>query len=162
MMTFCVSIGCGLCPAAEKPSEILSGSGVHTGALAAGAARISAGATGSVETSSTNLMVRDPFWPVGYSPGQEEPANLPAPQVEKRPEAPPRWKEATRSLRIKGVLRVSAGKYVAMINDRIVGEGDLIEAFFSGRKYRWRIKSVSREGVGFQPLESELVRPAAE
>ena len=164
MIGVCILVGCTLSVVAEEPIALPRGAKAPTRTAADSVAAAPAGATEAVAATSTNLLARDPFWPVGYFPGKEEATNPPAPKVEKekKPEAPPRWKEATRSLRIKGVLRVSTGKYVAMINDRIVGEGDCIEAAFAGRKYRWRIKSVSREGVRFQPLESELLGPEAE
>lgn len=109
------------------------------------------------QPSEEAVRARDPFWPVGYVPGKQDTNKPPSNEVKPVQVAPPRWQEATRSLKIKGVLRVSEGKYVAMINDRIVGAGDTMEAIFAGRRYRWKVKSVTREGVKFLPLESEVL-----
>jgi len=138
----------------SEPPKLPAVRGQVNGSTAGVARSVTNVAAARQEGTPGERKLRDPFWPVGYTPGQHEPTNTISEAPKPPPVAPPRWKEATRTLTIKGVLRVSEGKYVAMINDQIVGEGDTVEAVFAGRRYRWRVKGVSRDGVRFQPVES--------
>lgn len=98
---------------------------------------------------------RNPFWPVGYVPPTARPAT-PAPA--KKPEpvkvvAPPKWDEAVQRLNIRGVMAIGEGRYMAMVNDQIVHEGDIVAVTHAGKRYRWRVHAITKGGVRFEPLD---------
>lgn len=110
-----------------------------------------------------SLELRDPFWPVGYTPPKkdtgkkktevtEQPAALPV------VERPPRWDDALRTVSVKGIMSVGGGKYMAVVNDNVVCENDVVTINFEGRTYTWKIASISADGVKFQKLD--VTKPA--
>lgn len=119
-----------------------------------------------VETNRIKLLhkqaseLRDPFWPVGYTPPRKEPpqtapVTVSAPAQPAEPvvvERPPRWDDALRTVSIKGIMSVGAGKYMAVVNDLVVNEGDTVSVTFEGRRYTWKIARITADGVKFQKL----------
>ena len=119
-----------------------------------------------VETNRVKLLLReasdlrDPFWPVGYTPPRKEaskPKNnvevgSPSPPQPVVVERPPRWDEALRTVSIKGIMSVGGGKFTAVVNDQIVNEEDTVSVVFEGRKYIWKVARISADGVKFQKL----------
>lgn len=45
------------------------------------------------------------------------------------------------------------GGYVALINKRLVEPGDLVSVSHQGKTYRWRVKSITRDGVDLEPVD---------
>lgn len=118
------------------------------------------------ETNRVKLLhkqataLRDPFWPVGYTPPQKKPPQpapadqpTPQPQTESVPaDRPPKWDEAMRMISIKGIMSVGEGKYMAVVNDQVVNENDTVSVTFEGRRYSWKIVRIAADGVKFQKL----------
>lgn len=114
-------------------------------------------------------QMRDPFWPVGYEPPkkakpaetvsskQEEPAPQVVSEVEVVPEKPlrPQWDEALRQVSVKGIMGIGGGKYVAVVNDQVVHENDLVTVSYQGLKYVWKVSRISSDGVKFQKVSAE-------
>lgn len=97
---------------------------------------------------------RDPFWPVGWmppKPGKKEVKEAPK-KVEKK-EDPPKWSDASKQLNVKGVMKSPTGDYVAMINNKVVKEGEFITVPFRGKTYKWKVRSINKRGVKFEPIE---------
>ncbi len=117
-----------------------------------------------IETNRVKLLhkqaseLRDPFWPVGYTPPRKEaskqpavatPAAAPEPVVTERPA---RWDDALRTVSVKGIMSVGEGKYMAVVNDKVVNENDTVSVFFEGRQYTWKVARIAADGVKFQKL----------
>jgi hypothetical protein len=99
---------------------------------------------------------RDPFWPVGYVPPEEKPADEPRTTASKGPVVeklePPQWDLALKTLTIKGVMKSGSG-YMAVINGQVTSENDTISTVFKKRSYSWRVAKIGKEGVRFERLE---------
>lgn len=119
------------------------------------------------ETNRVKLLhkqaseLRDPFWPVGYTPPRKEPSKVAPTPDSSEPaqpaepvvvERPPRWDDALRTVSIKGIMSVGAGKYMAVVNDQVVNEEDTVSVTFEGRRYTWKIARITADGVKFQKL----------
>lgn len=135
-------------PDIQIPADAITAPSGQTGATPDAATEGDAEEDGETETA----MVRDPFWPVGYSP---------APVVRKTktkqggPAAPvvpetvvPKWDEALKSLKVTGIMKAGAG-YVAVVNGQVVAEKDAVATTFEGQNYSWKVASISARGVKF-------------
>ena len=105
--------------------------------------------------TETNTVLRDPFWPAGYTPppvqarGEREPPSaIVAPPVA----AEPRWDEALKTVAVQGIMKTRRG-YVAMVNGEVVGTNDTVSVRFEGREYRWKVAAVEQQGVSFARVE---------
>jgi hypothetical protein len=115
------------------------------------------------------VRVRDPFWPVGYTPKvvrkSEDPkaggTSLLKGRVAELPERnhTPQWDEARRKLDIRGISLIGRDKasgqpkFLAMVAGRLVEEGDVVNATYEDRVYRWKIVGIGKGGVSFQKLD---------
>ncbi len=114
------------------------------------------------ETNVLQLLImesselRDPFWPVGYVPPAPTQAASSTSVVELATEVvvdeEPRWDEALRSVSVRGIMSVGGGKYMAVVNNEVVGEGDSVSVSHNNRRYSWRINSITAQGVKFQKM----------
>lgn len=105
--------------------------------------------------------LRDPFTPIGYvppSPKDTLPASLP-PVISTPMPTPEMWEEARRTLRVGGVTAIG-NRRKALINDRVVGEGDRVEVQHRGFLFRWVVDRVDEQGVSLRPVV-ETNPPAA-
>lgn len=126
--------------------------------------------TASVEeaTTASVIRVRDPFWPVGYTPkvirkaGEPKPGGAPSTSpVAEIPEHArvPQWDEARRKLDIRGISLIGRDKlsgqpkFLAMVAGRLVEEGDVVNVTYEDRVYRWKIVGIGKGGVSFQKLD---------
>ena len=124
-------------------------------------------------TTRVTAVRRDPFWPVGFVPkrtdkalpaaGKGSPtagnpggtASQPAPKAVD-------WEEALRHLDIRGISRVARDRtsgreaYFAVVNGRIVEEGDTVASSWEGRVYRWRVGQITPNGVQLSKLDSRV------
>lgn len=90
--------------------------------------------------------VRDPFWPIGWSPPPPEASDDPAEL--NRPNGPIRWEEATRRLSVTGLTHLSGGRYIATIkNVGVVEAGDRISLEFEGLIYQWEVQTITDKGI---------------
>ena len=108
---------------------------------------------------------RDPFWPVGYTPkkvvkprekGPGNPVPTLAPVLELV--RLPVWDEARKKLDIRGISLIhnknsKTPKYLALVAGKLVEAGDSVVVKHDGRMYRWRVVSISDEGVSLQKMD---------
>jgi len=93
-------------------------------------------------------QLRDPFWPIGWTPPPVDTAATAANNDAARPKGPIRWEEATKRLSLRGLTELPNGKFVASIAGvGVVEEGDRITLEFEGLNYHWRVQSISRAGI---------------
>lgn len=94
-------------------------------------------------------QLRDPFWPIGWTPPPVDAAAAAASDDSaNRPKGPIRWEEATKHLTVRGLTELPNGKFVASIAGvGVVEEGDRITLEFEGLNYHWRVQSISRAGI---------------
>lgn len=89
--------------------------------------------------------LRDPFWPVGFSPKAEakeeatqaiedEKADLAADEE--------LWNTLQKRLRVAGVA-VVGDKKMATINNRLVEEGGVVGIRHENREFRWKISEIT-------------------
>jgi len=114
----------------------------------------------SVATNNNPYIgLRDPFWPIGYIPGAKKAPTNRAVKSTRPVVSPPRWKEAARHLQIKGVMKAGRDRFVAMINDQVVREGDKVSIVFGDKRYFWEVRSISSADVKFRPLKAVPLAP---
>ena len=103
--------------------------------------------TAGAESGSPALQegLRDPFWPVGFSPKAEameeetqaiedEKADLAANEE--------LWNTLQKKLRVAGVA-VVGDKKMATINNRLVEEGGIVGILHENREFRWKISEIT-------------------
>ena len=92
--------------------------------------------------------VRDPFWPVGFSP---------VPVSEKQvSERVSRIRELTQwpKLELRGITRTGKGEYIAILNGiGLVEPGDIISMRRDGLIYRWRVNDITAAGISRTRLD---------
>jgi hypothetical protein len=112
-------------------------------ALVFAAAAIAADGDGE----SVGAVLRDPFWPIGYRPASTATAS--ALSSGSPPQAAPteeQWEAARRKVVVQGVTR-RGDRAMAIINDRVIGVGEIVEAREGGFIFRWRVEAVEESGV---------------
>lgn len=114
------------------------------------------------------VRVRDPFWPVGYTPkvinksvesktGESSAQSIAAGLLERA--RTPQWDEARRKLDIRGISLIGRDKasgqpkFLAMVAGKLVEEGNVVNVTYEDRVYRWKIVGIGKGGVSFQKLD---------
>lgn len=54
------------------------------------------------------------------------------------------WAKARQSVQIQGIVQ-SGGKNALLINNRIVGQGEIIRTLYQGREFKFRVQSIGNE-----------------
>ena len=89
------------------------------------------------------VMLRDPFWPVDWTP----------PKPKKKGEVSEskiKWPK----LQLKGMTKASDGSYIAIIEGvGIVEPGQTVRKNQNGLIYRWKIVSITENGVSIKKLD---------
>ena len=119
--------------------------------------------------------VRDPFWPIGYSPASEvknaEPVR-PTPSAEKPKAEPPSikpvseedWRKARQALSISGVTRTvkpdtNETRTLAMINRQTFSIGDTLILDHADIRFQWRLASIDGNDIKLEPIRAERIAP---
>ena len=126
---------------------------------------------GSLSASQV-LAVRDPFWPIGYSPAAaKEPETIhtdaPAPKPEPPREIPvteDNWAKARKALTISGTTKsirpnTHETRMMAMINRQMYAIGDTVSLVHQEIRFQWRVSQVTDKDVGLEPLHAERIVP---
>jgi hypothetical protein len=97
---------------------------------------------------------RDPFWPVGYAPksAAELEREKSAAEASRNKVSGPKWSEARASLRVGGYMKTQDG-YAALVNNSVVTPTDVIALIFEDKLYRWKVETVSANGISFIQLD---------
>ncbi len=99
--------------------------------------------------------LRDPFWPIGFSPESTNKESNTTDEKKQKKVEDPVWKEAIHLLDVKGVMNSGGNKYVAMINNQVVREGDEVSVQMGSLLYRWKVHSISKTGARFEPIDAK-------
>jgi hypothetical protein len=120
---------------------------------------LAAGSSAATNAAAV-AVVRDPFWPVGYTPppppkpGEEKKAVEPeeAPEVAK----PLDWP----TLELKALARSSDGRrYMAVISGvGLIESGETVTVIRDGVRYRWVIVEINERGMRQRRLDATAVK----
>jgi len=163
---------CGMFPILNLSAEELPPATPSPNAEATTLSDTADSETGETDSTTTQAArLRDPFWPVGYVPsnpvpvkidlatGQPTYAPTAIPDLPPPPPKIPQWDQARRQLKIQGISRVGLDKktgrptFFAVINGRVVEEGNIVEAVTPDFKYRWKVASIAEKNVKLTPLD---------
>jgi hypothetical protein len=64
------------------------------------------------------------------------------------------WQEAEKKLVVGGRVHAGDGSYLAYVNRKLVEKGNTVSIIHKNMLYRWRVKSISKDTVEFQPLDA--------
>ena len=130
------------------------------------------------------MLLRNPFWPIGYEGEREEISAEPRVVVKAAPEAKDEkeetakaqqetrqmimeratsrnWAAARKSLRIGGTVLArqpdGSTRSSVFINGRDYVDGDLVSVNFEGQRFTWRVTGLT--GSGTLKLQRVRVRP---
>ncbi|NCC51422.1 MAG: hypothetical protein EOM20_09435 [Spartobacteria bacterium] len=98
--------------------------------------------------------LRNPFWPIGYTPNPTEAPHPDMPDMPVRqPDKEPQWDEAMKKLDIRGIMKLGT-EHVATINGQIAKKGDIIALVYDGNRYRWRVRAIRGDGkISLKPVD---------
>lgn len=107
--------------------------------------------------------LRDPFWPVGYSPKAEEEEAM----VEEEPEPSPfNFDNLTpeeqalirKNLTVSGVLK-QGSSYFAFVNNEVVRAGDILPLRVGTLDYRFKVLSITQNNINLEPIRTKKNQP---
>jgi hypothetical protein len=120
-----------------RPSLLLLAALIPCGALA----QTNAVAPASPQPELPPYMLRDPFWPPDWFPPGFG-------QLEGRENPDARWEEARKLIVVTGYGRNPQGGVVAIVKGGgVVREGDPVSVNMGSLTYKWRIRSISENGI---------------
>ncbi|MBT3193031.1 MAG: hypothetical protein HN341_10790 [Verrucomicrobia bacterium] len=86
--------------------------------------------------------LRDPFWPVGYTPTPK--SVLQAVEQASRIQEQAKWPKLT----LRGISRTGKDSFMAIVEGiGIVESGDVVSMTHDGLVYSWRINTVNENGI---------------
>ena len=85
--------------------------------------------------------LRDPFWKVGYFPVQWGVKR----ELESQKVSASAWRIPTSQIEISGVSRMGA-RVMAIINGELKQVGDVVQIFYLGKIFQWKIKEIHADG----------------
>ncbi len=113
--------------------------------------------------ASTNAVIdpstlRDPFWPVGFTPQVTTASVIPGEPAEEVAKAGLQFQNLTEEqqaffrskLRVSGFMRSGSG-YLARINDQLVGSGDSVTVDYEGQSFAFQVRTISKDSVQLEP-----------
>ena len=77
-------------------------------------------------------------------------SQVPAPPVAVQALSP-EWMAAATNLQVGGIMTDAQGKHVAIVNGKEVEAGDIVTVRQGAKLYRWRVGSVTHDGVQWEP-----------
>lgn len=120
--------------------------------------------------TNTNLISRNPFWPIGYVPPVTAPMSTEAVLTRTNQMAAPVVPVAVKpliqwpTLKVRGTTRASGGRQMALIvgvdGTGLVEKGAVIQTQRDGVLYRWRIVGIDGKIVDFERLDAVPVAAA--
>lgn len=94
--------------------------------------------------------IRDPFWPVNWTP-----STFSSEDAEERTR-PVRWDDAQSRIVVKGITLAANGRRFAVVDEiGIVTAGDVIEMPYERMLYRWRVKAINADGLVMDRISVE-------
>jgi hypothetical protein len=71
---------------------------------------------------------------------------------------PSAWARAESKLEVTGTMSIRDGGYAAVVNGRVVKQGDVVEVNMGPQVFRWTMASVAPEGVTWEPVDVRAAR----
>jgi len=106
---------------------------------------------------------RDPFWPVGYSPGPQVDPVVQARKIEQAEIEQERlarsWNEAQARLTVAGLSRMGDEGYFAIVNGKMLRAGDTVSIDTEAGSFHWRVEDIDSDGIKLKRIRAELKRP---
>lgn len=96
---------------------------------------------------------RDPFAPIGYQPTGARPAtNAEAPSgtLQIANMSPEQQARLRSKLQVSGIMRAGQD-FVALVNDSLIGAGDVLEVDFEGQRLRLVVQAIDKETIKLEP-----------
>lgn len=140
--------------------------GVTVGRAAPEKTPVEATSTGSVTSPSPDIvqsaesldpnaadLLRDPFWPVGYSPVTRtvQPTMPTGPTVSSASVAEDELKKALSMFRVGGIIKRGMKCY-ATVNGTMVEAGDVIPIMVDGNVVIFTVRSIDMRRVRIEPM----------
>ena len=101
---------------------------------------------------------RDPFWPIDHVPsGQNPPPEIDKPE-EPKPGLSPEELKAKTERQIKEALNrkatvVKNGKVSALVNGKLVSQGDTLTVKSEGQTFRLKVKILTADNIVLEPIQ---------
>ena len=120
---------------------------VNLFAYAVLAASLAVGSAAGADSEAAPLVsLRDPFWPIGWTPPKVTVTTDKAPVVQKR--SPVRWDDARKLLKITGLSKAPDGRYFAILKGiGVVEESDVVTVTLDDFTYKWRVTGITENGI---------------
>ena len=122
----------------------------------------------NASASEASTPLRDPFWPIGYTPAktapaqpdkkataEEKPSKL---QIKMEDLTPEKLSRLSAQIVVGGILKQGARQFV-LVNNRMVTLGDVIEVSFEGSSYRFIVRSLTEQNVTLEPETKDAPNP---
>jgi hypothetical protein len=132
----------------------------------------------SALASTAAWAVRDPFWPIGYTPPPppspvtetlpSEPTVKPPPPKPAPPAVKPvtdaDWAKARKALPVSGFTKsvrpdTQETKILVMINRRSYQVGDKVPFVHDDIRFQWRIEAITEKDLTLVPLQAVRITP---
>ena len=97
--------------------------------------------TSSNSPSGQKKQLRDPFWPVGYSPEFWEEVTV----VKDTSSIDEQWVEASKKIKVS-FTKVIDGQRIAFLGREKKEPGDTIEITHNGKTFLWELRTIYRNG----------------
>ncbi len=97
--------------------------------------------------SGASVVVRDPFWPVGYVPEKpQDKEDVARRKMLTGTNGNNGWNEAMKKVVINGVSSRGGNEYVAVINSKIKTVGESVSVEYGGSRYTWQVERIAPPG----------------
>jgi hypothetical protein len=96
---------------------------------------------------------RDPFAPVGYQPAGARSTTAedqPSGTLQISNMSPEQQARLRAKLLVSGIMRTGAS-FVALVNDSLVGPGDILEVDFEGQLLKLLVQDIDRDTIKLEP-----------
>lgn len=124
----------------------------------------------SLLAASPSWAVRDPFWPIDYSPVSAKEPEATQDQAPKPKPEPPKekpitdndWSKARQALPVNGITKsvrpdTHETCILAMINHQTFAAGDTVSFVHKDIRFQWRVEAIVDNDVKLEPLYAERI-----
>jgi len=104
----------------------------------------------------TDTVLRDPLWPVGYTPAWQGAKNTQEESATVKNEGSIDWNKAMEKVAIQGVSSRAGNEFYAVVNGQVRSAGETVCVEIGNVSYTWMIEGIS------PPSSVKLRRVSAE
>ena len=98
---------------------------------------------GTDHAKVSKVVMRDPFWPVGYTPKWIIEKNAESQNKAVENEGSTDWNKAMERVEIQGVSSRAGNEFYAVINGQIKSAGETVSVMVGSVNYTWMIEDIS-------------------